>query len=90
MTSPLPASASDAGRGRPLPALSRPGARLALLALLLLVSAVAFLLVAPKGSWAFLLPFRGARLGALAVVGASDGVSTLLFQTVKGNRILTP
>lgn len=90
MTSPLPASPSDAGRGRPLPALSRPGARLALLALLLLVSAVAFLLVAPKGSWAFLLPFRGARLGALAVVGASVGVSTLLFQTVTGNRILTP
>lgn len=90
MTAPLPAPAAPAGRSFALPALSRPGERLALLALLLLLSAAAFMLVAPKGSWAFLLPFRGERVAALAVVGASVGVSTLLFQTVTGNRILTP
>ncbi|WP_442885303.1 iron chelate uptake ABC transporter family permease subunit [Amaricoccus sp.] len=43
-----------------------------------------------KGSWSFLLPFRGLRLAALALVGAAVGVATVLFQTVTGNRILTP
>lgn len=77
----------------PAPPASRalgPAGRLALLAALLAVSAVAFMLVAPKGSWAFLLPFRAERMAALAVVGAAVGVATLLFQTVTGNRILTP
>lgn len=82
-TPPLP-------RPRLVPHLDGTGVRLALLALLLLLSALAFLLMAPKGSWAFLLPFRGQRLAALAVVGTSVGVATLLFQTVTGNRILTP
>lgn len=67
-----------------------PRRRLALLAALTALAALAFLLVAPKGSWSFLLPFRGERVAALALVGASVGVATVLFQTVAGNRILTP
>lgn len=67
-----------------------PRRRLALLAGLAVLAAVAFLVVAPKGSWSFLLAFRGQRLAALVVVGAAVGVSTVLFQTVAGNRILTP
>lgn len=67
-----------------------PRDRLLLLAALTTVSALAFLLVAPKGSWSFLIPFRGERLAALALIGAAVGVATVLFQTVAGNRILTP
>ena len=67
-----------------------PRRRLALLAGLTVLAAVAFLVVAPKGSWSFLLAFRGERLAALVLVGAAVGVSTVLFQTVAGNRILTP
>lgn len=67
-----------------------PRRRLALLAGLAVLAAVAFLVVAPKGSWSFLLPFRAERLAALVFVGATVGVSTVLFQTVAGNRILTP
>ncbi len=67
-----------------------PRRRLALLAGLAVLAAVAFLVVAPKGSWSFLLPFRAERLAALVLVGATVGVSTVLFQTVAGNRILTP
>lgn len=67
-----------------------PERRLLLLAALLLASAAAFLLLGARGSWSFLLPFRGTRLLALALVGAAVGVATVTFQTVSGNRILTP
>lgn len=82
--------ADRAAIGQPSPALSGPALRLALLAGLALAAALAFLLIAPKGSWSFVLAFRGERLAALALVGAAVGVSTVLFQTVAGNRILTP
>lgn len=67
-----------------------PRRRLALLAGLTVLAALAFMTVAPKGSWSFLIPFRAERLAALVLVGAAIGVSTVLFQTVAGNRILTP
>lgn len=67
-----------------------PERRLLLLALALAVAAAAFLLVGAKGPWSFVLPFRGQRLAALVLVGAAVGVATVAFQTVVGNRILTP
>jgi iron complex transport system permease protein len=67
-----------------------PRDRLLLLAGVTLAAAAAFMLVAPRGAWSFLLPFRAERLAALALVGASVGVATVLFQTIAGNRILTP
>jgi len=50
----------------------------------------AFMTVGAKGSWAFILKFRGAKLAALLLVAYSVAVSTVLFQTVTNNRILTP
>lgn len=67
-----------------------PDRRLCFLVLLLLVAASAFMLWDAKAPWKFLLPFRGIRLAALALIGATVGVSTVLFQTLTGNRILTP
>lgn len=81
---------AEAALPLPLPARDAPRLRLILLALVALAAALAFLLVAPKGAWSFLIPFRAERLAALAVVGAAVGVATVLFQTVAGNRILTP
>jgi len=43
-----------------------------------------------KGSWEFILPFRSGKLLALVTVAYSVAVSTVLFQTVTHNRILTP
>ncbi|MBA4490666.1 iron chelate uptake ABC transporter family permease subunit [Paracoccus sp. S1E-3] len=43
-----------------------------------------------EGNRAFILQLRAVKLGALLVVGAAVGVSTLLFQTVAANRVLTP
>jgi iron complex transport system permease protein len=64
--------------------------RLILLAGLLAVASCGFMLIDARGTWSFLLTFRGTRLAALALVGAAIGIATVMFQTVSGNRILTP
>jgi iron complex transport system permease protein len=46
--------------------------------------------IGTKGSWSFVLPFRGAKLAAMVLVAYAIAVSTVLFQTVSANRILTP
>ena len=58
--------------------------------LILLISAILFLTVNVHGHWDFALPLRGKKLLALMVVGYAIGVSTLLFQTLTHNPILTP
>ncbi len=51
---------------------------------------VAFMTLGARGNWGFVLPFRGAKLGALLVVAVSVSTATVLFQTITQNRILTP
>ena len=63
---------------------------LGLLALLALVSATVFMTLGARGSWSFILSFRGEKLLALALVAYAVAVSTVIFQTVTANRILTP
>lgn len=59
--------------------------------LVLLVATVALLF-----TWgltthvSFILKLRAIKLGGLIVVGAAIGISTILFQTISNNRILTP
>lgn len=64
--------------------------QLLLLALLLVISAALFMTLNVKGSWEFALPFRAKKLLLLFVVGCALGVSTLLFQTLTQNPVLTP
>ena len=70
--------------------LSRPALVLILLGALALLSITCFMTLGAKGSWSFVLPFRGRKLLALCLVAYSVSVSTILFQTVTNNRILTP
>jgi iron complex transport system permease protein len=70
--------------------LSRPILALVILSVLALVSIVCFMTLGAKGSWSFVLPFRGRKLLALVLVAYAVAVSTVLFQTVTNNRILTP
>ncbi len=67
-------------------------AKLVLLILLALAlaSVAAFMTLGAKGDWSFVLKFRGVKLAALLLVAYAVAVSTVLFQTVTGNRILTP
>jgi len=56
----------------------------------LAVAATLFMTVGAAGKWDFVLAFRGSKLLALIVVAYAVGVSTILFQTITNNRILTP
>jgi iron complex transport system permease protein len=78
------------GSGPGMTRLSRPALALIILGALALISVACFMLLGAKGSWSFILPFRGRKLLALALVAYSVAVSTVLFQTVTNNRILTP
>lgn len=73
-------------------AMRRPSPRgmLCLLAALTGASMVAFMTLGANGQWDFVLPFRGAKLAALLLVAYAIAVSTVLFQTITHNRILTP
>jgi len=70
--------------------LSRPAIVLIALSVLALISIVCFMTLGARGSWSFILPFRGKKLLALVLVAYSVAISTVLFQTVTNNRILTP
>ena len=64
--------------------------RLILLSAVLLVTAAAYMLIDAKGPGSFIFPYRATKLAALVLVGAALSVATVLFQTITGNRILTP
>lgn len=57
---------------------------------LTLLCIVLFLTLGAKGSWSFVLAFRGIKLATLLLVAYAVAISTVLFQTVTNNRILTP
>ncbi|MGY1841414.1 MULTISPECIES: iron chelate uptake ABC transporter family permease subunit [unclassified Modestobacter] len=63
---------------------------LVVLGVLTAAAVVAFLTVGVTGSWDYALQQRSRRLAAMAVVAVAVAVSTVLFQTVVNNRILTP
>ena len=63
---------------------------LAVLAVALVAALAAYLLVDLKGSLSYALSLRSRQAAALVVVGAAVGVSSLVFQTIAGSRILTP
>ncbi len=64
--------------------------RFVLLAGMALACILAHLFIGLRGNVAFALEFRLTRLAALLEVAISIAVSTVLFQTATGNRILTP
>lgn len=68
----------------------RPARVLLVLGGLALLSMLAFLTVGARGNWGFVLAFRGTKLAGLVAVGTAVAVSTVVFQTLTQNRILTP
>lgn len=63
-----------------------------LILFVILVASCVFFMTwnAPKDSWDFIVPFRGKKLLLLISVAYAVGISTLLFQTLTNNPILTP
>lgn len=67
-----------------------PKTRLALLGTAALAVVACFMLIGAGGNWNFVLPFRGAKLAAMVLVAYAIAVSSVLFQSITHNRILTP
>jgi iron complex transport system permease protein len=63
---------------------------LIVLGALAVAAVIAFLTVDVTGSWDYALRQRSRRVAAMGVVAVAVAVSTVLFQTVANNRILTP
>ncbi|PLR37998.1 enterobactin ABC transporter permease [Chimaeribacter californicus] len=79
-----------AGEGRARRALSRPVKRLLLLAGLAGCAVTGFMTLGLGGNISYILMHRGLVLATMLLVAFASGTATLLFQTVTGNRILTP
>ncbi|MDQ7990226.1 MAG: iron chelate uptake ABC transporter family permease subunit [Candidatus Dactylopiibacterium sp.] len=60
------------------------------LAALALLAGVVFMTAGVRGNWGFVLGFRGTKLAVICLVAHAIAMSTVLFQTITGNRILTP
>ncbi|WP_306418597.1 iron chelate uptake ABC transporter family permease subunit [Arthrobacter pityocampae] len=87
-TGSLPSAVVQSAR-KPLRTMP-PAAWLTVLGVTAAALIAAFLLVGLEGNLAYVLPRRLNRIGAMVLVAVAVGVSTVLFQTVTGNRILTP
>ncbi|WP_430868237.1 iron chelate uptake ABC transporter family permease subunit [Demequina aurantiaca] len=70
--------------------MRRPSVLIAALTLLAIGAAAVFLTWGVDGHWDFALPRRAQQVAALVIVGAAIAVSTVIFQTITRNRILTP
>jgi iron complex transport system permease protein len=68
----------------------RPIRVLLILAAIAAAVIVLFMTLDAKGRWDFILPFRGMKVLSMVLVAYAVAVSTVLFQTVSHNRILTP
>jgi iron complex transport system permease protein len=68
----------------------RPVHVLSILAAVAVMAIGLFMTLNAKGNWSFVLPFRGMKVLSMVLVAYSIAVSTVLFQTISHNRILTP
>lgn len=68
----------------------KPMVRLGLIFIVTLALITVFMTIESRGNWDFILPFRGRKVMAIVIVAIAIAVSTIIFQTITGNRILTP
>ncbi|RWI29933.1 MAG: iron ABC transporter permease [Mesorhizobium sp.] len=71
-------------------ALVRQESRLAMMAAVAVLVGVAFMTIGLRGNLALVIELRAVRLAAMVLVGVAVAVSTVVFQTVCANRIITP
>src|SRR5690606_22623288 len=60
------------------------------LALVAIILVSIFLFIDINGQWDYVFPRRSAKLFAIVLTGAAIAFSTVIFQTITNNRILTP
>lgn len=64
--------------------------KLGILAGIAILLAVVFMTIDAGGHWDYILPRRGKKLFAILLTGTAIAFSTVVFQTITNNRILTP
>lgn len=67
-----------------------PRTRLQILAAITVVVCLLFMTVALRGKLSYVLSYRGQVIATMILVGMAAGMSTVLFQTLTRNHILTP
>ncbi|HZG18259.1 MAG TPA: iron chelate uptake ABC transporter family permease subunit [Candidatus Bathyarchaeia archaeon] len=65
-------------------------ARLSILAILSAVIVAIFLLANVEGDWSYVLERRSIKIVAIVLTGVAIAYSTVMFQTITNNKILTP
>ncbi|MBV1780496.1 iron chelate uptake ABC transporter family permease subunit [Paeniglutamicibacter sp. ABSL32-1] len=89
--SPGPAGARTGFSLRSLsPKTISPRTLIIVMALATVACIAVFMTLELRGNLSYALTRRGIRVGAMLVVAVAVGLSTLMFQTVTANRILTP
>lgn len=68
----------------------RRSVRLATLAVMAVLAVLAFMTLGVEADWAFVLQHRGTKVVTMVIVACALGMSTVVFQTVTHNTILTP
>lgn len=87
---PVVPSTGRTAAGPAAAARVRPGLRLALVGALALAALACYLLLFVRGSFEFAVERRLTTAGAMVLAAFTQGLATLLFQTVTQNRVLTP
>ena len=64
--------------------------KISILALVVVSLVSIFLFIDINGQWDYVFPRRSAKLFAIVLTGAAIAFSTVIFQTITNNRILTP
>ncbi|WP_407268612.1 iron chelate uptake ABC transporter family permease subunit [Radiobacillus sp. PE A8.2] len=64
--------------------------KLVILSVLAIGLIATFLFIDLGGNWDYVLPRRATKIAAIALTGAVIAFSTMIFQTITNNRILTP
>ncbi len=64
--------------------------KLTLLAVIAVALVVLFMVIQSGGNWDYIVPRRGKKVLALLLTGFCIAFSTMIFQTITNNRILTP
>ncbi len=67
-----------------------PRVKISFLAVFAFMLMAAFLFIKLGSNWGYILPRRGTKILAIVLTGAAIGFSTVIFQTITNNRILTP
>lgn len=64
--------------------------KIGVLALVAIVLIAIFMLIDAGGNWDYVLPRRFKKILAIILTGSVIAISTVIFQTITNNRILTP